>query len=122
MALLRERNSRAPRAVLAGALAVLVSLEAAPSAFAQKAPPPAPPPLDGASYDFDYDGRDVGHAERAWLGRAFVHRRAAAVPAGEALPLLVFLHGNNADKIKYRWMGGGQEGDLRRIVAELIEA
>jgi hypothetical protein len=35
---------------------------------------------------------------------------------------LVFLHGNNAEAIKYRWMGGGSEGDVRRIVAEMIEA
>ena len=28
----------------------------------------------------------------------------------------------NTELIKYRWMGGGQEGDVRRIVAELMEA
>lgn len=82
--------------------------------------PPPPPPLDGSSYEFDYDGADVGRPERAWQGRVFVHRLAAA--AQGPLPILVFLHGTNADKIKYRWMGGGQEGDLRRIVSEMIEA
>src|SRR4051812_16748547 len=52
----------------------------------KKAPPP--PPLDGTSYDYDYDGRDIGHPERRWLGRAFVHRKAAAL-SGQALPVLV---------------------------------
>ncbi len=89
---------------------------------AQKQPAPPPlPPLDGTSYDYDYDGHDVGHAERRWLGRAFVHRKAAAL-AGQGLPVLVFLHGNNSEAIKYRWMGGGTEGDLRRILSEMIEA
>jgi hypothetical protein len=88
----------------------------------KKAPAPPPlPPLDGTSYDYDYDGRDVGHPERRWMGRAFVHKRAASLP-GQALPVLVFLHGNNAEGIKYRWMGGGTEGDLRRVVSEMIEA
>ncbi|KYF99377.1 hypothetical protein BE20_31675 [Sorangium cellulosum] len=59
--------------------------------------------------------------EQRWLGRAFVHRLAAAEPA-RPLPILVFLHGTNAAQIKYRWMGGGQEGDVRRIAAQLMEA
>ncbi len=90
---------------------------------ARKKAPPAPPlpPLEGTSYDYDYDGRDVGHPERRWMGRAFVHKKAAAVTR-QALPVLVFLHGNNGEGIKYRWMGGGAEGDVRRIVSELIEA
>lgn len=85
----------------------------------KKKTPPAP--LDGTTYDFTYDGKDVGHTERAWLGRSFVHKKAAADPA-KALPLLVFVHGLNTELIKYRWMGGGNEGDVRRIVAELIES
>jgi pimeloyl-ACP methyl ester carboxylesterase len=89
--------------------------------LAQKKAPALPPPLEGTSYDYDYDGRDVGHPERRWMGRAFVHKKAAAL-AGQALPVLVFLHGNNAEAIKYRWMGGGTEGDLRRVVSEMIEA
>jgi hypothetical protein len=87
---------------------------------AQKKKPPPPPPLDGATYDYDYDGKADGHPERRWLGRVFVHRKAAAL-AGQALPVLVFLHGLNGEKIKHRWMGGGQEGDLRRMVSEMIE-
>lgn len=90
------------------------------TAVARKKPPPPPPPLEGTSYDYAYDGKADGHPERRWLGRVFVHNKAAA-HAGEALPVLVFLHGLNAEKIKFRWMGGGAEGDVRRIVAELIE-
>ncbi|NUQ75086.1 MAG: hypothetical protein HUU21_16165 [Polyangiaceae bacterium] len=81
---------------------------------------PAPKPLDGTTLDYAYDARDIARPERAWLGRAFVHRSAAASPAAP-LPLVVFLHGLNTDRIKYRWMGGGNEGDVRRIVADLIE-
>jgi hypothetical protein len=94
---------------------------AAPGAERKKTKPPPPPPLDGASYEYAYDGVDVGHKERAWLGRAFVHSSIATVPEKPA-PILVFLHGMNTELIKYRWMGGGQEGDVRRIVAELMEA
>ena len=28
--------------------------------------PAKPPPLDGTTVDFAYDGKDVGHTERAW--------------------------------------------------------
>jgi hypothetical protein len=51
----------------------------------------------------------------------FVHRLAAADPR-RPLPILIFLHGINPELIRYRWMGGGQEGDVRRIAAELIES
>lgn len=101
------------------------SSHAAPKAAAarsgKKAKPPAPPLLDGTSYEYPYDGLDVGHKERAWLGRAFVHSSLATV-TGKPSPILVFLHGMNTELSKYRWMGGGQEGDVRRIVAELMEA
>jgi hypothetical protein len=86
-----------------------------------KPPPPPPPPLEGTSFDYDYDGKDVGHPERRWMGRAFVHKKAAAL-AGQPLPVVVFLHGNNGEGIKYRWMGGGPEGDLRRILSDMMEA
>jgi hypothetical protein len=83
--------------------------------------PTSPPALDGISYDYDYDGSDVHKPERRWQGRVFVHRKAAEL-AGQPLPVLVFLHGNNPEGIKYRWMGGGSEGDIRRIAADLMEA
>lgn len=119
-------------AFLAAVLAIgapVRSSHAAPKAAAARPgrkvkpppPPPLPPPLDGTSYEYQYDGLDVGHKERAWLGRAFVHSSLATV-TGKPSPIVVFLHGMNTELIKYRWMGGGQEGDVRRIVAELMEA
>ena len=94
---------------------------AVPGGARKKVKPPPPPPLDGTSYEYQYDGLDVGHKERAWLGRAFVHSSIATVTEKPS-PVLVFLHGMNTELVKHRWMGGGQEGDVRRIVAELMEA
>ena len=86
-----------------------------------KSPPPpaALPTLDGNTYDFDYDGKDIGRPERGWLGRSFLHSKTLIDPA-RPMPILVFLHGMNTEQIKYRWMGGGQEGDVRRIVSTLM--
>jgi hypothetical protein len=84
-----------------------------------QAPPPRSP-MDGNTYDYAYDASDVGRPEQAWAGRVFVHGKAAGKPE-QTLPLLVFLHGLNIERIDYRWMGGGQEGDVRRIVSDLIE-
>lgn len=106
---------------LAVTFALTASAVSAHAAPKKTAKPPPPPPLDGTSYEYAYDGVDVGHKERAWLGRAFVHSSIATVTEKPA-PIVVFLHGMNTDLIKYRWMGGGQEGDVRRIVAELMEA
>lgn len=81
------------------------------------------PPLPGRTIDYPYDGKDVGRPALAWTGRAFVHERARERAAkGEALPLVVFLHGLNKELIPHRWMGGGNEGDVRRLVAERIDA
>ncbi len=74
--------------------------------------------LPGKSYDYAYDGRDIGHRERAWLGRAYVPPKTAQ--AGQAVGLVVFLHGLNGALIKHRWMGGGKEGDVRAIVGDLV--
>lgn len=80
-----------------------------------------PPPLNGITIDFSYDAKDIGKPERAYMGRAFVHQKAAEDPNAER-PFLVFIHGLNREKIKYRWMGGGNEGDVRRIIAEMTES
>lgn len=69
--------------------------------------------------DYAWDGRDIGHPERAWFGRA--HLSAPTLAAKGPRPLVVFLHGLNAALIKYRWMGGGSEGDVRDIVGKLAE-
>lgn len=95
------------------------------------APPGAPPkaakdtkgdaPLAGETVDYPYDGG--GKARLAWEGRAFLHEKALErAKKGEALPLVVFLHGLNKALIPHRWMGGGNEGDVRRIVSALIES
>ncbi len=90
-------------------------------AEAKKRKPPPPPPLEGQTIDYAWDGKDIGHSERAWLGRSFVHKTVAADPA-KPRPLLVFIHGLNSERIRYRWMGGGNEGDVRRIMSNLMES
>ncbi|WP_437998120.1 hypothetical protein WMF26_47485 [Sorangium sp. So ce185] len=133
---------RAALALAAGLAAAAAPVRAgaqprpAPVAAAKAAPGLRAGPLDGATYDYErppasgaveqgaaHAGAPAGAVppEQRWLGRAFVHRLAAAEPA-RPLPILVFLHGTNAAQIKYRWMGGGQEGDVRRIAAQLMEA
>ena len=77
------------------------------------------PPLSGSTIDYDYDGRDIGHPERAWQGRAYVP--PAARKASDPVPLVVFLHGLNKALIEHRWMGGGTEGDVRRIIGTMVE-
>ncbi|WP_437326145.1 hypothetical protein [Sorangium sp. So ce381] len=138
-------------ATAARAFALAAGLAAASSpgaARAQPKPAPAAPApaastaaaaqLDGATYDYEHPSAPASGAaeqgaaqagdaapavppERRWRGRAFVHRLAAADPA-RPLPILVFLHGTNEARIEHRWMGGGQEGDVRRIAAQLMEA
>jgi hypothetical protein len=88
-------------------------------AASAKAPPRKPGELPGRTVDYPYDGSDVNDRSRAYEGRAFVPDAAAASTA--ALPLVVFLHGLNRELIPHRWMGGGNEGDVRRIVAELVD-
>lgn len=109
-----------------GALAVASVATSAPPAKApakaeKKAEKKPEAPLRGETVDYPYDGG--GKARLAWTGRAFVHDKALErAKKGEALPLVVFLHGLNKALIPHRWMGGGTEGDVRRIVAGLIEA
>ncbi len=107
-------------AVAPGPFAPTPARADAPAKKARKQAPP--PPLDGATIDFAYDGRDVGHPERAHFGRVFVPARAAADPKAPR-PLLVYLHGMNRDLVKYRFMGGSGPGedDVRRIVAGLVD-
>lgn len=90
------------------------SSSAAPSAG-------APAALPGKTIDFAYDGADVKNPKAAYVGRAFVHDRVLARGPAAKAPLVVFLHGLNKELIPHRWMGGGNEGDVRRIVAELVD-
>ena len=104
---------------IAAAAVFLAMFASAGAASAKGKKPPPPPPLEGTTIDYAWDGKDIGHPERAWLGRVFVHDKAKA-DAAAPRPLLVFVHGLNTERIKYRWMGGGNEGDVRRIVSGLI--
>ncbi len=115
---------RARHAFVVAAVAALAALATRPdvSTAAPRAAA-APTPLPGRTVDYAYDGKDVGKPRLAWTGRAFVHDRARERAArGEALPLVVFLHGLNKELIPHRWMGGGNEGDVRRIASDGIEA
>lgn len=94
--------------------AAQLSSSAAPSAG-------GPTALPGKTIDFAYDGADVKNPKAAYVGRAFVHDRVLARGASKKAPLVVFLHGLNKELIPHRWMGGGNEGDVRRIVVELVE-
>jgi hypothetical protein len=113
-------GSRLRRALSGAALLATALVVAALPGTSQGEPKKKPAPLAGATYDYEYDGKDIGHPERAWLGRAYVHPKAAADPE-KPLPILVFIHGLNTELIRYRWMGGGNEGDVRRIVGDLID-
>jgi hypothetical protein len=79
----------------------------------------------GTTLDFDDDGSGIGGRERAHRGRVFVHDAVASMRGGSsadiAAPLVVFFHGLNRERIPFRWMGGGKEGDVRAIVAGLVE-
>jgi hypothetical protein len=76
--------------------------------------------LAGRTIDFEYDGRDVHMPSLAYSGRVFVPERVIA--EGKPVPLVVFFHGLNKALIRHRWMGGGKEGDVRRIVLSLVES
>jgi hypothetical protein len=75
-------------------------------------------PLAGRTIDFEYDGHDAHSVSLAYSGRVFVPDRVIA--EGKPVPVVVFFHGLNKALVRHRWMGGGQEGDVRRIVLDLI--
>jgi pimeloyl-ACP methyl ester carboxylesterase len=116
-----SQQDHIPRRFLAAFALVLVTFLFPNHAEAKKRKPPPPPPLEGQTIDYAWDGKDIGHRERAWLGRSFVHRTVASDPA-KPRPMLVFIHGLNSEQIRYRWMGGGNEGDVRRIMSALMES
>lgn len=76
--------------------------------------------LPGETIDFPFDGQSVGDKALTYEGRIFVTDRASV--AGSPVPLVVFFHGLNRQLIPHRWMGGGNEGDVRKIVGELVMA
>ena len=76
--------------------------------------------LRGKTIDFPYRPEGARSKSLAYEGRIFLHQKA--LRAKEPLPLVVFFHGLNRALIPHRWMGGGDEGDVRKIVSELIES
>jgi hypothetical protein len=74
--------------------------------------------LPGYSVDYDFVPSPDEHPERAWQGRAYVH---PAAQSAKPLPVIVFMHGVNTDHVRYRFVGGGQELDVRQVVADLID-
>jgi len=77
-------------------------------------------PIAGRTIDFEYDGRDAHAISLSYSGRVFVPD--SVIAAGKPVPLVVFFHGLNKELVRHRWMGGGQEGDVRRIIVSMIEA
>jgi hypothetical protein len=114
-----RRGARLVAAIVALAAIAPAARADAPGKKAKDAPPPPP---EGTTLDFAWDGRDVGHPERAHFGRVFVPPRAAADPKAPR-PLVVYLHGMNRELVKYRFMGGSGPGedDVRRVVGGLVE-
>lgn len=76
-------------------------------------------PLDGKTVDFEYDGADVKNRTLAYTGRLYVPPEG--VGSKTPLAMLTFLHGFNFKLVPHRWLGGGQEGDARRILGEMVK-
>ncbi|NUO48835.1 MAG: hypothetical protein HOV80_08265 [Polyangiaceae bacterium] len=106
--------------VVSSSASVSAVVSASAAATTASLPARAPGDLIGETIDFPYDGSDVKDSKRAYEGRVFVTDKAAV--QGKPVPLVVFFHGLNRDLIPHRWMGGGNEGDVRRIVGELVAA
>ena len=77
-------------------------------------------PINGKTIDFDYDGSDIRSKSRAYEGRVFIPTKV--LEQGRPVPMVVFFHGLNKALTPHRWMGGGQEGDIRRIILEMVDA
>src|SRR3954470_15072929 len=93
---MRPSKSPAPkgsdaRLALASALLVIAVASLIPGGARAEPPKEPPRPTVGASYEYPWDAKDIGHPERAWTGRAYVHPEGAADPKKPA-PLLVFIH------------------------------
>lgn len=77
-------------------------------------------PIHGKTIDFDYDGMDIRTRARGYEGRVFIPMKV--LEQGKPAPMVVFFHGLNKALTPHRWMGGGQEGDIRRIILEMVDA
>ncbi len=108
------------RSALAGATTTATASTAPskPGRASKRSAKPPSPPLEGETFDFVDDGAGLGGKPRAYAGRVFVP--SATARATGPRPLVVFFHGLNRERIAHRWMGGGDEGDVRRIVGALV--
>jgi hypothetical protein len=100
-----------------GALSLLASTVFALPVRAEDDAAPTEP--TGKTVAYEYDGKDVRKPELAWFARAYAPPQASA--RGKPVPLIVFLHGTNKKLVKYRWMGGGIDPDLRFMFDDLIK-
>jgi hypothetical protein len=98
------------------------SAAAAPAPSEKDIPPIEPDAkgLRGKTVDYEYDASDLKNKTRAYTGRIFFHEKA--LRSTKPLPLVIFMHGLNRDLIPHRWIGGGNEGDVRKIVSDLMES
>jgi hypothetical protein len=92
--------------------------QAKPGRASKRPAKPRPAPLEGETFDFVDDGAGLGGKPRTYAGRVFVP--SATARAAGPRPLVVFFHGLNRERIAHRWMGGGDEGDVRRMVGALV--
>lgn len=104
--LLRRALGRVVGAVLAASLLASGDVRASPSAAAAR----------GTTTTFPYRQRRLLYSRNASGGLAYVTTGAAP---GAALPVVVFLHGMNADEIVHPWFGAPY-GDLRSVVEPLV--
>jgi len=84
--------------------------EGAPHVLASAAP------ASGATVVFPYRQRRLLYSRNASGGLAYVTSRALP---GASLPVVVFLHGMNADEIVHPWFGPPY-GDLRLVLESLV--
>lgn len=78
--------------------------------------PPAPP--SGTTITFPYQQKRFLHARNPNGALAYVPQ---GTPAGATLPIVVFLHGMNADGQVHPWFGPPY-GDLRKVVEPLVSS
>lgn len=113
MPYLRSR-SLMPRFDL-GAAFVLASLLAGAGGHAK--PARRAPRVAGTTITFPYEQRRLLHSRHGDGGLVYV--APAEIERGASLPVVVFLHGLNADEQMHPWFSAPY-GDLRAVVAPLI--
>jgi len=106
--------------VIAAALAVVADVHASPAlaTSTSTSTPSAGASATGTTITFPYQQRRLLYSRNAAGGLAYVSTGAAG---RGSLPVVVFLHGMNADEVVHPWFGSAH-GDLRTTVESLIAA